>query len=290
MNTKKQVSKVRGSPIFVGKRTLMRPTSMYREAKGRLEELVEFREERKVALAKAPKGSMHVVCSRKRTRFYLRKDKSDKSGKYVPKPDAVRIGVYLQKAYDEAVIKLLNIEISIIEKCLKQSDGIIEKIRLIYSSKPKEVKQYLDPVDMRDDDYVKQWQEEPFKGKEITDSVPFYETKRKERVRSKSELNIANALDAHNNAYKYECPLTLNNGFMLYPDFTILDMKNRIEIYWEHRGMMDNEEYAAKTVARLKMMMKNGICVGKNLIITEETSTNPLGTDEIEAVINELLK
>jgi hypothetical protein len=38
------------------------------------------------------------------------------------------------------------------------------------------------------------------------------------------------------------------------------------------------------------MMMKNGICVGKNLIITEETSTNPLGTDEIEAVINELLK
>ena len=72
----------------------------------------------------------------------------------------------------------------------------------------------------------------------------------------------------------------------LYPDFTILDMKNRIEIYWEHRGMMDNEEYAAKTVARLKMMMKNGICVGKNLIITEETSTNPLGTDEIEAVVN----
>jgi hypothetical protein len=87
---------------------------------------------------------------------------------------------------------------------------------------------------MRDDDYVKQWQEEPFKGKEIADNVPFYETKRKERVRSKSELNIANALDAHNIVYKYECPLTLNNGFMLYPDFTILDMKNRIEIYWEH--------------------------------------------------------
>ncbi len=63
--------------------------------------------------------------TKNRTQFYLRKDKSDKSGKYVPKSDSVRIGVYLQKAYDEAVIKLLNIEISIIEKCLKQSEGII---------------------------------------------------------------------------------------------------------------------------------------------------------------------
>ena len=33
-------------------------------------------------------------------------------------------------------------------------------------------------------------------------------------------------------------------------------------------------------------MMKDDIVLGKNLIITEETSANPLGTNEIEAVIN----
>lgn len=58
---------------------------------------------------------------------------------------------------------------------------------------------------------------------------------------------------------------------MIHPDFTILDLKNRREIYWEHRGMMDDEEYARNTVVRIKMMMKNGIVIGKNLIISEET-------------------
>ncbi len=106
-------------------------------------------------------------------------------------------------------------------------------------------------------------------------------------MRSKSELTIANALAKHNIPYKYECPLTLKNGAVIYPDYTVLNVKKRKVMYWEHRGMMDDAEYARHTVARNKTYMDNDIFLGKNLVITEETSTSPLGTNEIEAVIRE---
>ena len=65
-----------------------------------------------------------------------------------------------------------------------------------------------------------------------------------------------------------------------------MHIASRKEIYWEHRGMMDDRDYARRAVFKLRSMMKNGLVLGDNLIITEETSANPLGTNEIEMVIN----
>lgn len=89
--------------------------------------------------------------------------------------------------------------------------------------------------------------------------------------------------------YKYECPLTLKNGFTIYPDFTVLNVKQRKEIYWEHRGMMDDREYIRNSVQRIKQLNKEGIMLGDNLIITEESLTSPLGTDEIKMIIKKYL-
>ena len=77
---------------------------------------------------------------------------------------------------------------------------------------------------------------------------------------------------------------------MIHPDFTVLHVKERRQIYWEHRGMMDDKDYATRSVLRIKNYMKNGIFIGHDLIITEETSANPLGTNEIDAVIAEHFK
>ena len=81
----------------------------------------------------------------------------------------------------------------------------------------------------------------------------------------------------------------LANGKVIYPDFTVLKVSERKVIYWEHRGMMDDREYARNAVNRIKSYNKNGVFLGENLILTEETSTDPLGTDEIETVISRLL-
>lgn len=49
--------------------------------------------------------------------------------------------------------------------------------------------------------------------------------------------------------------------------------------------MMDDRDYARHSVKRIKDYQEAGIFLGDTLIITEETATIPLGTDEINRVI-----
>lgn len=265
---------------------LLRNTSLYDEATRRYKEISERQLVAERELQKAPAGIIHVVKSGTRIQFYLRANKSDKSGKYIHKSDTYTIQTFLQKSYQEKVLKLLRIEGKNLELLLKKSDNITEKIKRLYSDLPSQIKCNIKPIDMSDEDYASKWQSMPYVGKEIPDYVPMYETTKGERVRSKSELTIANMLAEKEIPYKYECPKTLPNGKIFYPDFTVLNVKTRKEIYWEHRGMMDDREYARQAVFKMKSLMKNGIILGDNLIITEETTTNPLGTDEVESIIS----
>ena len=241
------------------------------------------------SLAKAPEGKIHIVKSPGRIQYYLRKRPDDKSGQYMPKSDIARIRRYLQKSYDEKVLKLLKQEASKLEKYLKYSYQYSKQIPRVYSDNYSEVKALIEPIDISDEDYADMWREKTYEIKKIGDNVPCYETIRKERVRSKSELNIANTLERYGIPYKYECPLTLSNGMTIYPDFTVLNVRRRKVLYWEHRGMMDDREYARNSVMRIKTYAKEGIYVGKDLIITEETTSSPLGTNEIEGMIKAFL-
>ena len=264
---------------------VLSPANFYVDANEHYQDLVKMKQKVEERFSKAPAGKIQIVTSKTRTQFYLREESSDRSGKYIRKSEEKTIRVLLQKAYDEKILQLLNDEIKHLETFQSKSYNISKRIQQIYSSYSAAVKTYIHPIDISDDDYVKEWSSEAFQGKEIPDYIPVYETNRGERVRSKSELNIANALAKHGIPYKYECPLTLRNGKVVYPDFTILDVKKREEIYWEHRGMMDSEDYASHAVFKVKAYFRSGILLGKNLIITEETTANPLGTNEIEAVI-----
>lgn len=272
------------------KRTIMKYTDLYSEAERRYRELSEIRQEKDSSATKELQGKIHIAVSNKRVKYYLRTDKADKTGEYISKAQTSKIKQYVQKSYDEKVLKHIDQEISVLERFLKSSGDIADRIRMEYSKYPDEVKGYIDPIDMTDEDYIRLWESIPYEAKEISDYVTVYETKRGERVRSKSELNIANALAAKGIPYKYECPLILKNGTKIHPDFTVLNVKERRQIYWEHRGMMDDKDYATRSVLRIKTYMKNGIFIGHDLIITEETSANPLGTNEIEAVIADYFK
>ena len=240
---------------------------------------------KEAALEKAPPGKIHVSRTSRGVQYYLRNESKDKSGKYIHKSENSLIRKYLQKAYDEKILKLVTVESENLKKLLLKTENVITAVQNVYSDSPAEVKELIIPIDVSDEDFAKKWLNIPYEGKVIPEFLPFFETKRKERVRSKSELNIANALADKGIPYKYECPLQLSNGAIIYPDFTVLDAKRRRVMYWEHRGMMDDKEYAKNSVQRLKTMMGEGIFVGEKLIITEETSTSPLGTNEINAII-----
>lgn len=240
-------------------------------------------------IEKYPEGKIHIIRHSKGLQYYLRMDSIDKSGKYISKKDMKKINMYIQKKYDMSILTILESEKRNLKHFLNGIESDVDKIRNIYSINPKEIKESITPIDISDSDYANEWLNEQYKHKEISPDTPKFITNRGENVRSKSELTIANALDKHGIPYKYECPLLLKNEIPIYPDFTILNIKSRREFYWEHRGMMDDRDYARNAVKRLKDLANEGIVLGDNLIITEETYNSPLDTKEIERIINHFL-
>lgn len=260
----------------------LKPTILYKEAKRRLDELYLIRQKLEKRLKTYPDGKIHIVKSSSRIQYYLRKDSKDKSGTYLSKKEEKKIRIFLQKKYDETIIKKVSFEIKNLESILKRFNSDIQKD---YSDYPQEIKKYITPIDVSDEDYIKEWLAVPYNQKVVAEDIPVYVTDKGDRVRSKSELNIANALYKMDIPYKYECPLTLSSGKIIHPDFTVLDIARRREVYWEHRGMMDDRMYLKHAIQRVKDYGKSGIYIGDNLLITEETSTLPLGTKEIESMI-----
>jgi hypothetical protein len=90
--------------------------------------------------------------------------------------------------------------------------------------------------------------------------------------------------------YRYEYSLELKDGRTLYPDFLCLNVHSRKEYYWEHFGMMDDQEYLERTIQKLKLYSENKIFPGKNLIITMESQAYPLNVKQIENLVKEFLQ
>lgn len=106
------------------------------------------------------------------------------------------------------------------------------------------------------------------------------------KVRSKSEVIIANLLYTNHIPYRYEAALPLKE-FTAYPDFTILHpVANKI-FYWEHFGMMDNASYCDTACNKLKTYCYNGIFPSMQLITTYETSKCPISTDQVQQIITQ---
>ena len=152
----------------------------------------------------------------------------------------------------------------------------------IYKQLPDKRKELVKPIVLTDEQYRKQWQETSYTGKGFTANDNEIFTEKGERVRSKSEKMIADKLYMMDIPYKYEYPISLSPYGIIYPDFVVLNVKERKEVIIEHFGMMDNPEYAAGAVQKIDMYIKNGYIPGKNLIITFETSKKPFDIRVLE--------
>lgn len=107
-----------------------------------------------------------------------------------------------------------------------------------------------------------------------------YETKRGEKVRSKSELMIADVLFEAGLDYRSDC-LLMVGGLPMYPDFQILRRSDHRVILWEHNGFIGDEGYVYRSYARLETYNRAGYYIGENLIVTSESASMPLTRSEI---------
>ena len=192
-----------------------------------------------------------------------------------------------QKDYDKEVLLLAEQEIKQIDRFLSKYSP--SKLSNEYSGLPKERKELIVPIAMSNVDYAKIWQEEVYNGKEFMDNAKEYYTRKGERVRSKSEIIIANMLNDNNIPYRYEYPLEMKNGIRIYPDFTVLNMRTREVKYLEHLGMMDKIGYYNYNLNKIGILEQNGYLLGVNLLILHETSDSPINILTFRRYVEEYL-
>ena len=143
-----------------------------------------------------------------------------------------------------------------------------------------------EPINVDDKSFAEIWMSESYDGMKFEEQdITQYFSQRGERMRSKSEVLIANSLLNNGIPYKYEYPLQLSNGKIRYPDFTVLNLKARKITYWEHLGKMGDIDYISYTLKKLEEYRKDGIVLGDNLVITMESGSVPLSTKDIDKII-----
>ena len=129
-----------------------------------------------------------------------------------------------------------------------------------------------------------------YNGKDFYEDIPEFYTSAGERVRSKSEIIIADLLSKENIPYRYEYPLYLKGLGKIFPDFTTLNTRTRKEFIWEHLGMMDDPMYVENALQKISAYEQNGFFPGENLILTFESEKNPLNQKLLSLLLQKHLK
>lgn len=239
-------------------------------------------------LSKAPNGIVNVAKSGNRVQFYYKKEASDRDRKYLRNKDKQLVKRLCQKDYDQKVLLAASKELEELEY-LKNNypketfEDVYNKINICR-------KEFVHPVILSDEAFVANWEQIEYERKSFREETPEYYTDKGERVRSKSEILIANALKKHNIPYRYECPLYLKGYGTIHPDFTVLNVRLRKEFYWEHMGMVDNSSYLEEAFHRIDMYEKNNIFPGDKLILSHESLKYPINTRSVEKLIYQYLK
>ena len=202
-----------------------------------------------------------------KNQVYVKASGSNSREKYISKDNIGKAEQIATYDYLKETLKRINLELNQIDRVLKA----------FVKSSPEEYYNTLTPARQN---LIKSFDE--------NDETDF-RTVKDERVRSKSEILIANALERKGVPYKYECPIIFNELGVIHPDFTALNVKKRKVIYWEHLGKMDDPDYARKNAFRINVYQKHGLFLGDSLIITMETSTLPLDVKLVDELINHYL-
>lgn len=248
--------------------------------------LLKLKSEKTRATKNTLKGRLRISCHGKRVQYYWRKGPEDISGTYLKDKNIAH--KLAQKEYDAQVIRLAEKEILAIDKYFSVYPK--KDIEEFYSTLHPERQKLLLPVIETQEQFVANWKKVTFIGKDFSKETAEYYSVNGERVRSKSELIIADYLEREGIPYRYECPLYLEGFGNVYPDFTVLNVRTRKELYWEHFGMMDNPTYAERAIQKVATYEKNHYFQGDHLLITYETQNTPLNQKNLKLIVDHYLK
>ena len=266
------------------KKSMKTMERILREELKQIDKIVDSAEKR---LKNAPEGCLRILKKRGGAEYYYKgTDTNNRNGRYLKKKEVELAKRLAQRDYDKQIVKAGQERGKAINDFLKKYEKA--NLKDIYAKTSLERRELIQPFVLSDEEYIKRWKMIEYRGKPFENNEKEIFTENGERVRSKSEKIIADKLYALGIPYRYEYPIVLENSIKLYPDFTILRMPQRQEVYLEHFGMMDDVGYVEMAMHKLSTYEKNGIYLGVNLFLTYETGKNPLNTRAINELLQEL--
>ena len=268
--------------------TVLSPDTLIDNVRSRMSEIETKLSATMAALNNAPPGVLHIQKKQgKYLQRYCRMNSSDKGSIYLTRKQDSLAARLAQKDYDSRVVHELQNEYRVLKQFL--ADYHPENIDEIFRSLHENRKPLIQPIRLLDEDYVKQWLHVAYEKKEFTDDAPDFYTARNERVRSKSEIIIADTMYRNNIPYRYEYPLYVDGLGELHPDFLCLNVGTRKAYIWEHFGMMSDIEYANLALRKMEKYALAGFFPGVNIIYSFENASHPLSSRIIESNIRNFL-
>lgn len=241
---------------------------------------------KKIALSKAVDGRLRISSSHGMNQFYQILEKGDTNGRYIPSGNKKLVKQLAQKSYDKRVIsKMTKLECLIKSFCAQYKALVPD---LVYENMADVRKAFVEPLILTDEQYAELWSSVEYYKKPFWVGDAEYYTGKGLRVRSKSEIIIADTLDRLGIPYRYEFPVELKKMGTVHPDFYVLRIKDRQEFCWEHFGMMDDPEYAERAIKKIAAYAHSGWIPGKNMIVTFESCSSPLSEQQVERIVEEI--
>lgn len=263
-----------------------------------------------------PDGRLRVSVYKGHVRYYHVSDNSNPAGSYLNKKKHMLVKELAQKDYRKKLINLISRERELLkaleEYYQEQSDAGRQQSNtdqehfkerdsdstssffagpeeLLWGKMRAERRKNIKPAIFDNDLFVDEWLSELYEKKGFDEDAPEFFTDGGIRVRSKTEFIIAGMLEKKGIPFYYEKPLRVKGYGLIHPDFTALNVRTRKTFYWEHMGMMDDPDYSQRALERINAYEMNGIFPGTELILTHETSMQPIRTRIIEKTIEKYL-
>ena len=204
------------------KKTELSPDMLAKHIRARKEELEQVLIEKEKSLKGAPEGKLRFAKKGNSIQYHHKHDHSAPDGIYLKRKQDSLAAALAQKDYDCKLTRELKAEIKALDRIL--NDYRPERINEIFVSLHDFRKPLIRPVTLLDEDYIKRWMSIEYEKKAFEENAPDYFTAIGERVRSKSEILIADALRRHSIPYRYEFPIQVPGIGTVHPDFTCLNV------------------------------------------------------------------
>ena len=238
-------------------------------------------------IKKAPEGTLRISLRPNKKQYYHITNSDDHNGKYIPHKDRPLAALLAQKDYDKKLLDALINQQKAIDRFLKDYDQ--DAAMQVYEKLSEQRKELVTPEFLSDEEFIRQWLSQPYKRLGFKEEDQEFYTAKGERVRSKSEILIADALLRNEVPYLCEYPVYNNGVIFAAPDFKCLNVRLRKVYYWEHLGKLGELDYSNRNVKKLEKYALAEDFDEERLIMTFETESHPLNTKVIDAKIRKYL-